>query len=92
MRGSSQERGGTAARDYQKLQGAVRYLLFPGSPVANPNQRTSQSSPPVKEGEQVRKRTLKPLVSGLVFLNDRRRNATALADLLATLARPLPNL
>src|SRR5277367_5702393 len=31
------------------------------------------------------------LVTGLVFLNDRCRNTAALADLLATLAGPLPN-
>ena len=41
--------------------------------------------------QRVPERTLKPLVSRFVFLNDRRRNAAALAHLLAALACPLPN-
>jgi hypothetical protein len=66
------------------LSGSLRWLIRFNGLVS----QACQSN----DGERVRKRTLKLLVSGLVFLNDRRGNATALAHLLATLAGPLPNL
>ena len=93
MRGSSQERGryyGARSTEAARctalvaLSGPIRRLIRINGLVSQARQSN--------DGEQVRKRTLKLLVSGLVFLNDRRGNATALAHLLAPLAGPLPNL